>query len=454
MSGPKVVRIVTREEVIAICRGHLARLDAALDQWRRVGRRNETLSEAEIASAESRRDALRRLLAQERFLDLQKAVPEEIAYLAVDQEARLAKAAAIAAQARTAQRRTQAVASTVLAALDQAGVSVPADLRRHLKETIAGRVDGGAAITRAFAILSSTNSPAVTAHQRRIADSLKGDDDRQSFSQWLGSQPAGEQDHTLVRLEQQLAQLTVTLGDTAVSAFEDRLRQVWSAPPSRRTLLLDSLEIELAQAVARTRERTSLQDRLRMLAAELDQAATEASRGAAESVHARLDGPSEDLVKLEAEATAVLTRVRDQLAAKARRKAVLQGLAGLGYQVSEGMETAWVKDGRVVLRKPLQAGYGLEVGGGVGSPRMQMRTVAFRSAGTPADTARDQDAETIWCGELATLEAQLAAVGGGLVIERRLPVGATPVKVITDTDAQRSQTDSEQARARGQRSIP
>jgi hypothetical protein len=29
MSGPKVVRIVTHEEIVAICEGHLARLNAA-----------------------------------------------------------------------------------------------------------------------------------------------------------------------------------------------------------------------------------------------------------------------------------------------------------------------------------------------------------------------------------------------------------------------------------------
>lgn len=30
MSGPKVVRIVTIEEVLEICRGHLARLDKTI----------------------------------------------------------------------------------------------------------------------------------------------------------------------------------------------------------------------------------------------------------------------------------------------------------------------------------------------------------------------------------------------------------------------------------------
>ena len=33
MSGPKVVRIVTREEILALCEGQLARVDAALADW-------------------------------------------------------------------------------------------------------------------------------------------------------------------------------------------------------------------------------------------------------------------------------------------------------------------------------------------------------------------------------------------------------------------------------------
>jgi hypothetical protein len=40
MSGPKVVRIVTREEILGICHGQLARVDAALAEWTRKGRRN------------------------------------------------------------------------------------------------------------------------------------------------------------------------------------------------------------------------------------------------------------------------------------------------------------------------------------------------------------------------------------------------------------------------------
>lgn len=48
MSGPKVVRIVTRGELLAFCEGILARLDAAVEEWIKIGRRNDTLTEAEV----------------------------------------------------------------------------------------------------------------------------------------------------------------------------------------------------------------------------------------------------------------------------------------------------------------------------------------------------------------------------------------------------------------------
>jgi hypothetical protein len=57
MSGPKVVRIITREEIIAICKDHLAQLEAALRRWERVGRRNALLSDKDIESTRERHDS-------------------------------------------------------------------------------------------------------------------------------------------------------------------------------------------------------------------------------------------------------------------------------------------------------------------------------------------------------------------------------------------------------------
>jgi hypothetical protein len=58
MSGPKVVRTVTREEILGICHGQLARVDAALAEWTRIGRRNNCIDEEAVAASVKRRDAL------------------------------------------------------------------------------------------------------------------------------------------------------------------------------------------------------------------------------------------------------------------------------------------------------------------------------------------------------------------------------------------------------------
>ena len=52
MSGPKVVRIVTREEIIALCQRQLARLDAHIESWTSTGRRHGVVSEAEAEEME------------------------------------------------------------------------------------------------------------------------------------------------------------------------------------------------------------------------------------------------------------------------------------------------------------------------------------------------------------------------------------------------------------------
>lgn len=445
MSGPKVVRIVTHEEIVAICEGHLARLNAAADEWVRIGRRNGLLTEAEISATLSRRETLRSLLAQGRFMELQKAVPDEISFLQADQEARLVGAATERAKARAARSRTEAVAASVLKALERRGEFVPADLRVALEDAAAGHSDGAAAISQAFTLLSGEKDTAISDNQRRLADALKETDDRQSFAQWLETQVGGVEDEGSARLYFRIAELAGILGEGATTEFEERLRRISSSEPSRRPLLIDSLEVDLAQAVTRAKERAAVQSRLRMRAAELSQMGTESLAVIARAIEARVDGPFETLIELEEEATSALNRAREEAAAQTKRQAVLKGLAALGYQVSEGLETAWARDGKVVIKRASQPDYGVEIGGRGDSGRMQMRTVAFRNAGLPDEEARDRDAEMIFCGDVTKLQTRFAEIGGEIVIERALPVGAAPLRVVAETSDDRSESVRERA---------
>ena len=100
MSGPKAFRIVTRAEIISICRRNLARLDAAIEVWTSTCRRNGTIDQSDIDRVIARRDEIRRMLDADRFTELQKQVAAEISYLQADAERRAEKAAEGEAQAQ------------------------------------------------------------------------------------------------------------------------------------------------------------------------------------------------------------------------------------------------------------------------------------------------------------------------------------------------------------------
>jgi hypothetical protein len=102
-------------------------------------------------------------------------------------------------------------------------------------------------------------------------------------------------------------------------------------------------------------------------------------------------------------------------------------LSALGYEVNEEMETLWASEGRLVVKSAARPDYGVEL---AGNERFQLRPVAFESGGRGPDASRDRDAETIWCGDVATLRERLARLGGRLEIERAQPIGAVPLKRI------------------------
>lgn len=433
MSGPKVVRIVTREEVVALCRGLLAQLDDAVEAWETVGRRNGTVTDEDVRAVHRRRDEIQRMLAADRLVDLQKAAATEVDYLWADQQERLAAAAVRAAEASSASRRNAAVARAVLERL--AGVAIPVELHARLEEVAAGRAEDGATVARALSLLAANTEPGgATDRQRELAASLREPGERESLAEWMAAQapqPAADTE----RLAARIAGLGALAGEGEADALHERLRAVEAVAGPRRALLMDSLEADVRAAYEAARGRHEMRARLRRLAAEL--AATEVVELAklAASLRHRTDRDEDALRTLEVGARRALDRHRAEAAARARREAVLTGLAALGYQVSEGMETAWVQDGRVVLRHGSRPGYGVELASPTDTERLQVRAVAFRSSEAPADAVRDSDAETLWCGDLHALEARLAASGGGIQIERALPVGAVPLRVVSESTA-------------------
>jgi hypothetical protein len=432
MSGPKAFRIVTRAEIMAICRRSLARLDAAIEDWISRGQRNGTIDKTDIDKVIARRDALRGLLSADRFVELQKQIPAEISYLQADAERRAEKAAELEAQSKRAMRRMKGTAQALLASLVSSGIKIPQEIREELASSSASSERLEAAINKAFLMLHSPPATkGVSDVQRDIAARLGAGEKRVSLEEWASQRSGATEDKALLRVDELLGELKGLGIDPG--PFSARISSLELEPEARRSLLADSLLLDLAAAVKNGREHARLLGDLRARHAELSEMkspeAASLRSELAKSLSGGLEGREAELLQ---RADFLIEAEVQSMAAEERRRAVLEGLSALGYEVSEGMATAWVDGGRVVLRKAANPGYGVELSGGSKSDLLQVRAVAFGNSTDARDRSRDRDIETIWCGEFERLQSLIAKDGGSLAIEHARPIGQFPLKLVED----------------------
>ena len=100
MSGPKVVRVVTREERIESCERLLAQLDVAVRGLKADSARLGDAEGSRLAASVARRDALRELLSQNAFDQVEREAQQEIAFIAAKRGEVVERAASAAAVAR------------------------------------------------------------------------------------------------------------------------------------------------------------------------------------------------------------------------------------------------------------------------------------------------------------------------------------------------------------------
>jgi hypothetical protein len=251
------------------------------------------------------------------------------------------------------------------------------------------------------------------------------------LEEWTSQQPGVTEDQALLRVDGFLGELKGLGIDPG--PFSARISSLELEPPARRSLLADSLLLDLATAVKIGRQHARLQSDLRARHAELSEMHSPEAASLRSAIGEILSGATQgNEAELIKRADFLIEEEVRMMAAEERRRAVLEGLAGLGYEVTEGMSTAWVSGGRVVLRKAASPGYGVELSGGSQSELLQVRAVAFGNLTETRDTSRDRDIETIWCGEFERLQSLIAKDGGSLALLHARPVGQFPLKIVED----------------------
>lgn len=206
-------------------------------------------------------------------------------------------------------------------------------------------------------------------------------------------------------------------------------------------LVADSLLLDLTSAVKSGRERARLESDLAERRAELSEMKSPEAAALRAEIEQALAKPAGNELELVRRADFLIEAEARSLAAEERRRAVLEGLASLGYEVSEGMATAWVTGGRVVLRKAANPGYGVELSGGSQSDILQLRAMGIGNPAEARKLGRDRDMETIWCGEFERPQSLVAKAEGNLSIESARPVGQYPLKMVADLEVSHAVDD-------------
>ena len=282
MSGPKVVRIVTVEEVQAICRQLMAQVDGSGGELRRLAKRLGLL-DADLEGALARRsEQLREMYAAGRWMELQKLAMDTLAFYPAERDRLRTAAAAAAEAARLHRRRLADSARTVAEAIRAAGKPVPPELADVITKSAVAQDHVLAELERQVgAALSLLPAPGPASDQSRsaateLAQRLAAGEGTVTLAQWATARvPApSAAEQRLDRLTGELA----TLDSGEARAFFDRVASVASeASASRRALLTDSLVLELSARLSELRRAEALAIALREASASLAASPSEAA---------------------------------------------------------------------------------------------------------------------------------------------------------------------------------
>jgi hypothetical protein len=90
------------------------------------------------------------------------------------------------------------------------------------------------------------------------------------------------------------------------------------------------------------------------------------------------------------------------------------------------MATAWAEQGKVVVRKPTESVYGIELSAPKTAAPVQVRVIAGGTQGRSKQ--RDNEVEEAWCAEFGRLRSMLGDAGFATSLAVANPPGKVPIK--------------------------
>ena len=444
MSGPKVVRVRTREERVAECLSAIDNLRASIEQCERFARHHDHDNTDRMRKRSALLNDFETRAHAGSFDAVLQACAQTLAEVDFEREELEREVLERAASEATRRRRTTLLAQTLARRLESRGLPIPADLSMALNLSSDTSIEEAERVVNQLlsqhldaAGQSVPRGP--TEAQRRLAEALARDSGAETVAEWVARQTSETSGTASERLERLVAEVNRIDPSDAGRQLLERARAARAETDAGiRTRKIDSLLLEWA---GRRRE-IAAANQLKLNARRIELALLRVDQDDARVLEQRVrvalasGGALLETAISQAESY-LLSHARAAISAQ-RRRAVLSGLSSLGYAIGAELLTATPAAGRLVVRRPDRPAYGVELIVPEGADRLQVKVVAVTGQNAPRDASRDRDAEAAWCSDFSKLQKLLQKDGGELIIERALGVGAAPLAEVSITDADES----------------
>ena len=196
----------------------------------------------------------------------------------------------------------------------------------------------------------------------------------------------------VIVLDRLIAELEATEDKSSVKPFLDRIASISrESSPNRRSLLTDSLILDLVIHSNERKAKDKAIASMREIRSELHRLKSKQAKDLEALLTRAIDAEDPSSSKLlHDKGIALIKEKTKAMAGESRRTAILKGLSELGYEVRENMATAWAENGRIVVRKPNEKGYGVELGAVEDAERVQVQLVSFEPSSNASKASQDR----------------------------------------------------------------
>lgn len=427
MSGPKVVRIVTPEERQIIKTRWLMRLQHTIESLKEYAQKNGVLNDELLHGLEEIL-AHYEAISVDDYEKIEREIPNQIKYLEAEKTKLVKKVTKEKITTWNHYRQLKSTHGELQKLLQEKNIpfEVINEPKLVTKESIAKfsqQVD--ALYNQLKEALHLQGS--LTAEQKEIQKRLSAGDSLLLVEAWSKDIP--KELNRQQKFEHTLRELYIDdVSQDKIQEFLQRANQL-NQSDAYYTMQLDSLILEAATF---HKERLELRTAKRELSEALEQLKGLNQELAVVIKWERLltKGSTENIQQATQKAKQLYEQLSETIIVETRRTAIKKALTKAGYEVNDSMETAWVENGRLVVKKTENSLYGVEFMSPKNLSRIQARVVADEDRSQERSQSLDKHQEEIWCDDFTEIREILESEDLSIRIEKAHAVGTIPIKEV------------------------